>query len=494
MRDKEKEWREAQVAMNRIWREQNEKHMMRSLDHQSNALRNSDSKWIKAKALLHHIEVMFDERQQKSEEGQCEDVGPHMVMLYPEDRAIVHDTSNLIIHYVKRQSNIHKEEKNKIKSILRRLLSFLLQNLIMLQCVTEWFGIDDEEMSDGEENNDPLIDAGPPKRRRMGDGPDDEPPKLASTAHYRLVYGGNSLFLFFRIHQMICDRLGKLKLKHREQIKIYEEELKVAAKQAELYKIHGKGLGSHEQNASDTSNGLAIIKNPRRNPASNYADLLNEIKNLLDGNIDSNTFEDNVRVLFPIDGYLVTTIDKLIAMVGRQLHFLATGPDGLETMKLYQKYRYEQPISVFSQSQKKIKTEEEYARSAETFFNCQNCFKIFVIYEKTPVVTIELVDTETEEETQEGDVAQTSENVAPEASSDDESEQHEETDEEHRRNNHSADLKPNGLSTRNRVADAFISSDPQYSTSSSGARRSRLFLRRNVRMRNPEVAGEFVVF
>ncbi|PIO59633.1 hypothetical protein TELCIR_18900, partial [Teladorsagia circumcincta] len=211
-----------------IWREQNEKHMMRSLDHQTNALRNSDSKWIKAKALLHHIEVMFDERQQK--------------------------------------------------------------------CVTEWFGIDDEEMSDGEENNDPLLFAtGPPKKRKITDAPEDEPPKLIPTAHYRLVYGGNSLFLFFRVHQMICDRLGKMKMKHAEQMKDYEEEQKIAAMQAELYKIHGKGFGSHELNASDTNNGLAIIKSPRRSPASNYADLLCEIKSLLDGNIDPNTYEDNVR-------------------------------------------------------------------------------------------------------------------------------------------------------------------------------------------------------
>lgn len=36
------------------------------------------------------------------------------------------------------------------------------------RCVTEWFGIDDEEMSDGEENSDPLLDGnGPPKKRRM---------------------------------------------------------------------------------------------------------------------------------------------------------------------------------------------------------------------------------------------------------------------------------------------------------------------------------------
>ncbi|ETN81189.1 hypothetical protein NECAME_02232 [Necator americanus] len=214
-------------------------------------------------------------------------------------------------------------------------------------------------------------------------------------------------------------------------------------------------------------------------------------------------------LLFPVDGYLVITIDKLIAMVGRQLHFLATGADGLETMKLYQKFRYEQPISVFSQSLKKARIEEEYARSAETFFNCQNCFKIFVIYEKKPVVTIELVDTETEEEPVEDDTAQTCEDVAPEASSGDESE---EVDEEHRQGSERAGpMKQNGLSTRARAAGAPNSGVPRSSRCTSATTRrsipeldhvvirfiesvtGRLFLRRNARMRNADIAGEFVV-
>ncbi|KAK5977278.1 hypothetical protein GCK32_005004, partial [Trichostrongylus colubriformis] len=360
MRDKEKEWREAQVAMNRIWREQNEKHMMRSLDHQTNALRNT---------------VMLLSRVTK-------------------DRAV--------------------------------------------------------------------------------------------------VYGGNSLFLFFRVHQMICDRLGKMKMKHAEQMRIYEEELKVSAMQAELYKIHGKGFGSHELNASDTNNGLDIIKSPRRSPASNYTDLLCEIKSLLDGNIDSNTYEDNVRLLFPIDGYLVSTIDKLIAMVGRQLHFLATGTEGIETMKLYQRYRYDCPISVFSQSARKARVEEEYARSAETFFNCQNCFKIFVIYEKKPVVTIELVDTETEEDNGDGENIQPNGETAMDASSDDDSDRNDETDEEQRRSMSTGVPKTNGLSMKREVGTA---SGAGTSTSSSTIKkRSRLFLRRNARMRNPEIAGDFMVF
>ncbi|KAJ1350558.1 Paired amphipathic helix protein Sin3b [Parelaphostrongylus tenuis] len=486
MRDKEKEWREAQVAMNRIWREQNEKHMMRSLDHQTNALRNSDSKWIKAKSLLHHIEIMFDERQQKSEEGLCEDVGPHIVMLYPEDRSVLHDASNLIIHYVKRQSNIHKEEKNKIKCILRRW-------------VTEWFGVDDEDMSDGEENSDPLIHAiGPPKKRRKEDAPEDEPPKLISTAHYRLVYGGNSLFLFFRVHQMICDRLGKLKAKHEEQIRIYEDELKVAAMQMHLYKIHGKRFDSHEQNASDTNNGLAIIKSPQRPPLSNYSDLLFEIKNLLDGNIDSNTFEDNVRLLFPVDGYLVTTIDKLVAMVGRQLHFLATGSEGLETMRLYQRYRYDKPISVFSQSPRKMRVEEEYSQSAESFFSCQNCFKIFVIYEDKPVVTIELVDTEIEEETVEVENTQPNDDSVAYGSSDFDSDQNEEVEEEQLSEGRTAGvLKPNGLSSTrssSRLRPLHTSgSRPSARPTVLPVEKCRLFMRRNARIRRPEIAGEFVV-
>lgn len=289
---------------------------------------------------------------------------------------------------------------------------------------------------------------------------------------------------------MICDRLGKLKIKNAEQIKIYEDELKVIELQKELYKIHGKGFGSHELNASDTNNGLAIIKSPRRSPASNYADLLCEIKSFLDGNIDANTYEDNIRLLFPIDGYLVSTIDKLIAMVARQLHFLVTGAEGVETMKLYHRFRYERPFSVFSQSARKERIEEEYSRSAEAFFNCQNCFKIFIIYEKKPVVTVELVDTETEEDTGEGENAQINDDTAGDISSDEDSEQNEETDEEQRRNVRRGATKVNGVSTnKSEMGDA----GPSTRSSSAGTKRGRVFLRRNARMRKPEIASEFVV-
>lgn len=197
-----------------------------------------------------------------------------------------------------------------------------------------------------------------------------------------------------------------------------------------------------------------------------------------------------IRLLFPIDGYLVYTIDKLVAMVGRQLHFLATGAEGIETMKLYQRYRYERPLSVFNETSRKTTVEEEYARSAETYFNCENCFKVFIIYDKNPVVTIELVDTETGEDNGGENVHPNENETAAEGSSDDDSDQNEETDDEPRRASRPNALKPNGLSAKR---GNFAAAGPSTEDTIVVRRRGRLFLRRNARMRKPEVAGEFIV-
>lgn len=45
----------------------------------------------------------------------------------------------------------------------------------------------------------------------------------------------------------------------------------------------------------DTKLGLSLLKPDSQSPVSYYTDLINEVKNLLDGLIDSVTFEENVR-------------------------------------------------------------------------------------------------------------------------------------------------------------------------------------------------------
>lgn len=58
---KEEEWREAQRGFNKIWREQNEKYYLKSLDHQGINFKQNDTKVFRSKTLLNEIESLYDE-------------------------------------------------------------------------------------------------------------------------------------------------------------------------------------------------------------------------------------------------------------------------------------------------------------------------------------------------------------------------------------------------------------------------------------------------
>ena len=61
LKAKEEEWRDAQRSFNKVWREQNEKYYLKSLDHQGINFKQNDIKQIRSKALLNEIETIFDE-------------------------------------------------------------------------------------------------------------------------------------------------------------------------------------------------------------------------------------------------------------------------------------------------------------------------------------------------------------------------------------------------------------------------------------------------
>lgn len=61
LKAKEEEWREAQKGFNKIWREQNEKYYLKSLDHQGINFKQNDVKALRSKSLFNEIETLFDE-------------------------------------------------------------------------------------------------------------------------------------------------------------------------------------------------------------------------------------------------------------------------------------------------------------------------------------------------------------------------------------------------------------------------------------------------
>merc|ERR1712150_264356 len=85
---------------------------------------------LRSKSLLNEIETLYDERHEQEEainnavNGERQNIvpeGPHMTIEY-QDPSILDDANNLLIHHVKRQTSIHKEDKQKIKLLLRHFL------------------------------------------------------------------------------------------------------------------------------------------------------------------------------------------------------------------------------------------------------------------------------------------------------------------------------------------------------------------------------------
>ena len=121
LKSKEEEWREAQKQFNKIWREQNEKYYLKSLDHQSITFKQNDIKFLRSKSLINEIETLFDEKHEQNEENPDAALGPHMIFVY-KNKSMNEEVCNLIIHHVKRQTSIHKSDKQKIKQLLKHFI------------------------------------------------------------------------------------------------------------------------------------------------------------------------------------------------------------------------------------------------------------------------------------------------------------------------------------------------------------------------------------
>lgn len=75
--------------------------------------------------------------------------GPHLVLSY-KDKTILEDAANLLIHHVKRQTGIQKQEKTKIKHILRQFVPDLF--------FSPRQQLSDDERDDGKWKRDFYID------------------------------------------------------------------------------------------------------------------------------------------------------------------------------------------------------------------------------------------------------------------------------------------------------------------------------------------------
>ncbi|KAJ3648743.1 hypothetical protein Zmor_020522 [Zophobas morio] len=399
LKAKEEEWREAQKGFNKIWREQNEKYYLKSLDHQGINFKQTDVKALRSKSLFNEIETLFDERHEQNEEGAEPVTGPHLIIPY-RDRTILDDAANLLIHHVKRQTGIQKGEKRRIKHLLRQFLPELFFH--PKQQLTDDEREDDDEKEDGDESpisspntNNPKgkSDSSPGKSPGRLDGevevktdPDAKEDDVKVPLHaqvsdpdeaYTLFMANNNWYIFLRLHAVLCERLAK----------IYERAVILAAEEAK----------SRTGRKESTAVALRLKPKPQIEVEDYYVAFLDMVKNLLDGNMDANTYEDTLREMFGIHAYIAFTLDKVVSYAVRQLQHCVTERTAIACTDLFVKEQKRGATGgSCATAHKRAHLEMAYQRSGEKAVQDENCFKIY-IYKKDCRMTVELLDTDSED-------------------------------------------------------------------------------------------------
>ncbi|XP_046593518.1 paired amphipathic helix protein Sin3b isoform X2 [Neodiprion lecontei] len=407
LKSKEEEWREAQKGFNKIWREQNEKYYLKSLDHQCINFKQNDVKALRSKSLFNEIETLYDERHEQADDSNAEGQGgggPHMVLAY-KDKSVLDDAANLLIHHVKRQTAIHKEDKQQIKLLLKHFIPDLFFHPRQ--------ELSDDERDEDDEKEDidsPACSSSHISSLTITSGglhgsrnkavaspnfssahvksdPDLKPPSHALSADpeeaYTLFMGSNNWYLFLRLHQILCERLTKM---YERAVALAEEESR--------YK---------QQRKESTAVALRLKPKNEIEIEDYYPAFLDMVKNVLDGNMESTAYEDTLREMFGIHAYIAFTLDKVVTYA---LQHLVSDPTCQQCMELFQREQRQPKESsgaggLCATAYLRLGAETAYQRKAERAMTDENCFKIH-IYKKDCKITMELLDTESEDTTEGG--------------------------------------------------------------------------------------------
>jgi len=368
LRAKEEEWREAQKKFNKIWREQNEKYYLKSLDHQGMNFKQTDAKYIGSKSLYAEIETICEERNENSEDAAPD--APHLVLVY-KDKTILDDASNLLIHHAKRISGLQKEDKHKMKVILRHFLPDLFQHARQElsddeKDDTESMEVNPKQGDDGGNAANGEIKIEPGTSKAIAPGDSDE--------SYSFFVTNNNWYWFLRLHHILCERLTKM----------YERAEALAVEEA----------AEKLQRTESTSVALRLKPKMDVEVSDYYPALLDMVKGVLDGNMESGTYEDNLREMFGIHAYIAFTLDKVVTYAVRQLQHIVCDEIPQSCMEQFsQEVKREGAGGLLRTQHQRTSLETAYQKRVEQLLTDESCFRI-IIYHKNCKMTMELLDTD----------------------------------------------------------------------------------------------------
>lgn len=139
---------------------------------------------------------------------------------------------------------------------------------------------------------------------------------------FHLFFVNDNYYYFFRLHQLLCERLLKM---FQQSIRLIEQETReMNENQAQRNRQPSVAALLRLANRRKLNSTHTIINHPFF-PLANipvvdfYPVFLDMVRNLLDGSMDSSSYEDSLRDMFGIHAYIAFTMDKIIHNCVRQV-------------------------------------------------------------------------------------------------------------------------------------------------------------------------------
>lgn len=273
-----------------------------------------------------------------------------MTLTY-DDSQILEDAASLIIHHVKRQVGIQKEDKCKIKQIVHHFIPDLLfaQRGELSDVEEEEEEDEDTEMDqDDSKKHNGLPGRSPTKSKLLFSNTAAQ--KLRGTDDaYNLFYVNNYWYVFLRLHYILCSRLlriyGQAEKQIEEDAREREWEREVLGFKREKNENPAIQLKMKEPSKWETDfltvtfcyepsqSWCVILLNSSMyyslcvcflsavdvDVEDYYSVFLEMVRNLLDGNMEPAQYEDSLREMFTVHAYVAFTMDKLIQSIVRQV-------------------------------------------------------------------------------------------------------------------------------------------------------------------------------
>ena len=271
LKQKDEEWRKVQREWNKVWHEVHLKNYFKALDHQGISFKTVDKKSSGSKSYVQEIETLYEEAKRVGDIESPQQVFPI------SDELVIEDCIKLILYYIQNSNSLNFSE--------RKMATKFTKNFFPEFFSTSKFPQDDENTNARTELN---------VTSKKGDlmEVDHDSSKL-------VMFGNTVIFVMFRLFTVLVCRMCDMK------------ELSSLA----------ETLPKHLEKNNPVATALNIQKVPmeKLSNVDLYYSLFELIKQLLDGSMDSGSFEERIGFIYGPSAYIIYTVDKIIHSFVRQL-------------------------------------------------------------------------------------------------------------------------------------------------------------------------------